>query len=106
MILKQKDEKIDDSDNEYNDYLCTSHSATPNYSSDSTILSSKETEDIEEALHNAVKNITERLNEADQIMTSGVKKFIKSYTYMQHSSFAPTATISHTLHNFGKSDSN
>lgn len=101
-------EKIDDSDNDTNDYFSTSHSATLNTSNnslDSTKLTSKETEDIKLALHNIVNDITERLNEGDQNMTSGVRKFIKSYTYMQHSSFAPTATISYALHNFGKPDS-
>ena len=72
-------------------------------SSDSAQLTNEEAKVIEEDLHNIVNDITERLN--DQNMISGVKKFIKSYTRMQHSSFAPTATISYALHNFGKPDS-
>ena len=39
--------------------------------------------------------ITEQLNDGDQNMISGVKKFIKSYVaiWMQQSSVAPAATI-------------
>ena len=66
---------------------------------------SEEMQIVEEGLHDIVKDITERLHEGDQNMLSGVKKFIKSYTHMQQSSFAPMASISYALHNFGKPDS-
>ena len=67
--------------------------AQQSYLTDSAQLTSEETQVIKEDLHNIVNDITERLN--DQNMVSGVKKFIKSYTRMQHSSFASTATISY-----------
>ena len=34
----------------------------------------------------AINDITDRLNDGDQNMASGVKKFIRSYTHMQQSS--------------------
>ena len=96
-------EKNDDYD-EANDYFSTSHSEIKfnNSSSDSAQLTNEEIQVIEEDLHNIVNDITEGLNDQN---ISGVKKFIKSYTHMQHSSFAPTTTISYALHNFGKPDS-
>ena len=102
--IQNDSDNFDDYD-EANDYFSTSHSEIKfnNSSSDSAQLTNEETKVIEEDLHNIVNDITERLN--DQNMISGVKKFIKSYTRMQHSSFAPTATISYALHNFGKPDS-
>lgn len=84
--------------------------STSNTSINTLSSTAKPTEDqqlqhYKQALCDIVDDIMDRLTDGDQNMLSWVTKFLKSYTYMQQSSIAPSPTISYALHNFGRPDS-
>ena len=65
----------------------------------------EQVEKIKQELDVIKEDVILKLQERDANFIAGVSTFIKTYKSMQQSSHAPTASVAHALHTFGKSDS-